>query len=314
MKGKISRRQFIGRFAGAAVGSLAVPHALRMAADAASASAVPDILVLKNGSPADMTRKVIERFGGIGAFVKKGSKVVLKPNMTWALPPAQSGNTHPDVAQALAELVMKAEPREVVALDNPLRRNAFEVSGVPAALEKVQGVKVLKTDQEKYYKMVEIPNAKKIGHPIFVAKDILDADAIFNLPNAKSHGSTVVTFGMKNWMGIIHDRGYFHRQGLAECIAEISSYVKPALVIVDATRIALYGGPNPRNPQSTRKLDMLIAGKDQVAVDAYCVGIAQWQNRSHKPEDIPQIRHAAKIGVGRMDVENLKVEVIDMKA
>jgi uncharacterized protein (DUF362 family) len=98
------------------------------------------------------------------------------------------------------------------------------------------------------------------------------------------------------------------------CIAELSSIIKPTLNIVDATRITLYGGPNNRNPQATRFLNMLIAGKDQVAVDAYTVGIAQWHNRSYKPEDIPHIRHAAKIGVGRMDVDKLKVEVIDMKA
>ena len=264
MKGKISRREFIGKFTGAAVGSLAAPHVLQRAAHGAPASTVPDILVVKNGSPAEMTRKVIERFGGIGALVKKDSKVVLKPNMTWALPPTQSGNTHPEVAKTVAELVMKTNPKEVVALDYPLRRDAFEVSGVPAALEKVGGVKVLKIDREEYYKEVKIPGAEVLKDPILVSKDILDADAIINLPNAKSHGSAIVTFGMKNWMGVIHNRRQFHREGLTETIAELSSMIKPALTIVDATRIALYGGPNPRNPQSTRVLNTLIAGKDQV--------------------------------------------------
>lgn len=316
MKRKISRREFIGRCAGVAVGSLAVPHALRMAAHAAPGptGGIPDILVVKNGSPAEMTRKVIDRFGGIGALVKKGSKVVLKPNMTWALPPTQSGNTHPEVAKTVAELVMKADPKEVIALDHPLRRGAFEISGVKAALEKVKGVKVLKTDREEFYRKVKIPRGKVIKEPILVSKDILDADVIINIPNAKTHGSAIVTFGMKNWMGVIYDRQYFHREGLQECIAEISSSIKPTLVIVDATRITLYGGPNNRNPKATRNLDMLIAGKDQLAVDAYTVGIAKWHNRSYKPRDILQLRYAAEIGVGRIDVEKLKVEVIDMKA
>jgi len=298
------------------VGSLAVPHVLRRAAEtaAASTSGIPDILVVKNGSPADMTRKVIDRFGGIGALVKKGSKVVLKPNMTWELGPTLSGNTHPEVAKTLAELVVKADPKEVIALDYPLRRNAFEVSGVKAALETVEGVKVLKTDREEFYRRVTIPGAKVITDPILVSKDLLDADVIFNIPNAKTHGSTIVTFGMKNWMGVIYDRQYFHRKGLSECIAELSSSIKPALVIVDATRITLYGGPNNRNPKATRNLDMLIAGKDQLAVDVYCLGIAKWQNRNWKPQDIPQFRHAVKMGVGRIDVDKLKVEVVDMKA
>jgi uncharacterized protein (DUF362 family) len=316
MNGRISRREFLGRFAGVAAGSLAVPYLLRTAATAAesSASSIPDILVVKNGSPAEMVRKVIDRFGGIGSLVKKGSKVVLKPNMTWALPPSQSGNTHPEVAKTVAELVMQAGPKEVVALDNPLRRGAFEISGVKAALEEVKGVQVFQTDKESFYKEVKIPGAKVLKDPILVSKDILEADTIFNLPNAKTHGSTTVTFGMKNWMGIVYDRRTFHNRGLTETIAEISSFVKPALTIVDATRITLYGGPNNGNPAATRKLDMLIAGKDQVAVDAYTVGIADWQNRNHKPDDVGHIRYAAEIGVGRIDVENLKVEVIDMKA
>jgi uncharacterized protein (DUF362 family) len=313
---RISRREFIGRFAGLAVGSLAAPQIFRDAAAAATTSApsVPDIFVVKNGSPAEMVRKVIDRFGGIAALVKKDSKVVLKPNMTWELSPSIAGNTHPEVARTLAELVMQASPKEVVALDNPLRRNAFEVSGVKEALEQVKGVKVLKTDKEEFYKRVEIPRAKVIKEPILVSKDLLDADVIFNLPNAKSHGSTIVTFGMKNWMGVVYDRQYFHSKGLHECIAEISSSIKPTLVIVDATRINPYGGPNNSNPAATRRLDMLVAGKDQVAVDAYCVGLAEWQNRKYKPQDILQLRYAADIGVGRIDVENLKVEVVDMKA
>ncbi|NQT84036.1 DUF362 domain-containing protein [bacterium] len=315
-KKRISRREFIGRFAGVAVGSLAMPHALQMAVEAAPAStpSIPDILVVKNGSPAEMTRKVIDRFGGVGALVKKGSKVVLKPNMTWALPPTLSGNTHPEVAKTVAELVMKGDPKEVIALDHPLRPRAFEISGVKPALEKVEGVKVLKIDEEKFYRKVEIPGAKVIKEPILVSTDILDADVIINIPNAKTHGSTIVTFGMKNWMGVIFDRGYFHRNGLGECIAELSSSIKPALVIVDATRITLYGGPNNRNPKATRNLNMLIAGKDQAAVDAYTLGIAQWQNRTYKPKEVTQLRYAAEIGVGRIDVEKLKVEVIDMKA
>ncbi len=316
MRRKISRREFIGRCAGVAAGSMVMPQLLRTVASAppASTPGIPDILVVKNGSPEEMARKVIDRFGGIGALVKKGSKVVLKPNMTWALPPTQSGNTHPDVAKAVAELVMKADPKEVIALDNPLRKGAFEISGVQAALEAVEGVKVLKTDREEFYRKVGIPKGKVIKEPIFVSRDILDADAIFNIPNAKTHGSTIVTFGMKNWMGVIYDRQYFHREGLQECIAELSSYIKPALVIVDATRITLYGGPSNANPVATRNLNMLIAGKDQVAVDAYCVGIAEWQNRKWKPTDIPHIRYAAELGVGRIDVENLKIEVVDMKA
>lgn len=314
MRRRITRREFLRNCSGVAAGALSAPCILRAIATAAQTSSVPDILVVKNGSPAAMTRKVIERFGGIHSLVKKDSKVVLKPNMTWALPPTLSGNTHPDVAKTVAEMVMEAKPKEVVALDYPLRKGAFEISGVQAALETVKGVKVLKTDEERYYRRVEIPGAKVLTGPILVSTDVLDADTIINIPNAKTHGSATVTFGMKNWMGVVYDRRAFHSGGLTAPIAEISSLVKPSLVIVDATRVTLFGGPNNSNPAATRNLDMLIAGKDQVAVDAYTVGIADWQNRKHKPEDIPHIRHAAEMGVGRLDIENLKVEVVDMKA
>ena len=58
---------------------------------------------------------------------------------------------------------------------------------------------------------------------------------------------------------------------------------------------------------------MAAAGKDRVAVDANTVDIAEWHRRRWKPRDIPHIRYAAELGIGHVDVENLNVEVIDMK-
>jgi len=60
----------------------------------ARATGVPyDLVAVKGGEPEVMFDRGIEALGGLGAFVKKGQTVVIKPNMGWDVPPERGGNT-----------------------------------------------------------------------------------------------------------------------------------------------------------------------------------------------------------------------------
>ena len=65
------------------------------------AEPVPDIAVVK-GDAAKATRASVELLGGMKNFVKKGSKVLIKPNMSFPNPPAMATTTHPDVVKEIA--------------------------------------------------------------------------------------------------------------------------------------------------------------------------------------------------------------------
>lgn len=64
------------------------------------AASSPDFAVVK-GSPAAATRAAVEPLGGMSAFVKRGQKVVIKPNMSFTADVASATNTHPEVVREL---------------------------------------------------------------------------------------------------------------------------------------------------------------------------------------------------------------------
>ena len=71
-------------------------------------------LVVISGDPAAATRKALEALGGISRFVKKGQRVILKPNMSFANPPDRASTTHPLVVATVAQACMEAGAQRVV--------------------------------------------------------------------------------------------------------------------------------------------------------------------------------------------------------
>jgi tetratricopeptide (TPR) repeat protein len=134
-----------------------------------------------------------------------------------------------------------------------------------------------------------------------IAKDILDADVFINIPIAKHHRQSDITIGMKNLMGIIWDRGYFHSHGLHQTIADLCTTVKPDLTVVDANRVLITNGP--AGPGKIIEAKTVIAGTDPVAVDAWC---ARYFNK--EPQEIGHIQFAYEMGVGELRLNKLNIK------
>ena len=60
-----------------------------------------DLVAIKGGEPDIMFDKGIEAFGGMKEFIKKGQKVVVKPNIGWDVLPERAGNTHPKLVMRI---------------------------------------------------------------------------------------------------------------------------------------------------------------------------------------------------------------------
>src|SRR5659263_212869 len=54
-----------------------------------------DLIAVMNGEPAAMFDMGIQALGGMGSFVSKGQKVLVKPNIGWDVIPEKGGNTNP---------------------------------------------------------------------------------------------------------------------------------------------------------------------------------------------------------------------------
>jgi len=262
----------------------------------------PVVVVAEKDKPAELVRKAIKALGGMGKFVKKGNRVLIKPNIAFARPPEGAATTNPEVVAELVRLCFEAGAKEVIVLDYTLdpARITYEMSGIAKAAE-ARGARMVYVSPRDFVP-IEVPKGKILSaYDVRVLKQVLDADVFINVPIAKTHGSARLTLGMKNLMGIIQDRGSWHRSGdLHQCIADFVTAVKPHLTVIDAIRILASGGP--KGPGRVEQKDTIIASTDIVAADAYATTLF-----GLNPNDAPHIIKAAELGVGVADLKKVKI-------
>jgi uncharacterized protein (DUF362 family) len=143
-----------------------------------------------------------------------------------------------------------------------------------------------------------------------VIRKIKEVDVFINIPILKHHGSTMVTGALKNMMGLTTRKTNvtFHLgsgkrndpEYLAQCIADLNLLRKPDLVLADAIEFITANGPG--GPGPVKKLDLVVAGTDPVAVDALGATYLDMQ-----PPEVLTIRKAYDLGIGEMDLDNLKI-------
>ena len=297
---KITRREFLKTaVAGVALGLTARPTF-------SHAKDEYDLTVI-SGEPAAATRKALEAMGGISRFVKKGQRVVLKPNMSFANPPEWGSTTHPLVVATVAQACIEVGAQRVVVLDYPLRRAelCLERSGIREACKRLKGVHVLALEEKKFFREIKVPQGKVLER-VEVFKELLDSQVLINLPVAKSHPATGVSLGIKGLMGLIWDRGSFHAQyNINQALADLATAIKPQLTLLDATRALVSGGPG--GPGDVQKPNLIIAGIDPVAVDSYGVTVAPWYGQNFKGRQVEHLLAAYQRGLGKIDVEQLKI-------
>lgn len=296
----ITRRRFLKTTAtGIAIGLAGYPSFL--------AAADEFDLAVVSGEPAAATSKALEAMGGIGRFVKKGQRVVIKPNMSFARTPEFAATTHPLVVAAVAQACIDAGARQVLVLDHTLQRAelCLERTGIREACSKIPGVHVLAMQDRKFFQEIRIPQGKVLER-VEIIKDVLDSQVLINIPVAKSHSTTGVSLGLKNLMGLIWDRWSFHvRFDINQGIADLATVIRPQLTVLDATRALASGGPG--GPGDVKKPNLIIAGVDPLAVDAYGVGVVTWYGKSLKARQVEHLLVAYERGLGKIDLEKLNI-------
>lgn len=271
-----------------------------------STSAFPDLVAVRGGDPAQMFDRAITAMGGIEQFIKPGQKVVIKPNIGWARTPAEAANTNPDLVGHLVALCLKAGAKEVKVFDNTCNewQQCYQLSGIEKAA-KAAGAIVVPANSESYYSEVELKKGKQLQKTM-IHKAWLEADAIINIPILKNHGGARMTAVMKNLMGIVWDRRYYHRTDLHQCIADCATLdKKPVLNIVDAYNVMMQNGPRGTGLADVAQKKALIMSRDMVAADVAAAAIL-----GMKHEDISYIGLASEHGIGENNLKKLRIERI----
>ncbi|MFA5194012.1 MAG: DUF362 domain-containing protein, partial [Verrucomicrobiia bacterium] len=237
-------------------------------------------------------------------FVKKGARVVIKPNMSWDRKPEQAANTHPLLVKAMARLCISAGASKVMIFDRTCQdmRLCYASCGTPAAIESLKDPRITCSfvDDRKFVP-VKVQKGKSVTEWDFY-KDAISADCYINMPIAKDHKLTRLTLGLKNIMGVLGGkRGQLH-QGITQKIVDLNTVLRPTLTIMDATRILLRNGPSGGKLDDVKELHTLFASADTVAADAYASTLF-----GMKPDELEMTRAAFEMGLGQMDLNKVKI-------
>ncbi|CAK7031614.1 MAG: hypothetical protein DESF_01328 [Desulfovibrio sp.] len=303
------RREFLKLQAAAAVGIGAV--SLLGFPTRLIAAPAPDIALVK-AAPAAATRAAVEALGGMSAFVKPGQKVVIKPNMSFAAGVDTATNTHPEVVRELLVMCREAGAGSVRILDHAFQSDdqSLQLSGILDACNGVVSGVCHNLVQGRHYRDATIASAQEMRENAIMT-DVLEADVIIAAPVAKSHASTGVSLSIKGQMGLVRDRNIMHsRYDLDKAIVDLFSRAKPALAVIDATRVLSTNGPS--GPGKVLTPGEVIASADPVAADALAVASYEWYGRKIQPRQVAHIALAHARGLGRMDIENLTVQRLSL--
>ena len=264
-----------------------------------------DLVAVKGGEPDVMFDKAIESLGGMGKFVAKGKTVLVKPNIGWDVSPELGGNTHPELVHRIISHCFFAGASKVFVFDHSCDRwtKTYQTSGIERAA-KAAGATVVSGASERYYQEVKVPKGKTLTEAK-IHELLLSADVFINVPILKDHASTKLTIGMKNLMGVVWDRGFWHGNDLHQCIADFASYRKPDLIVVDAYYVMKQNGP-----RGTSKEDVVIMKSQLVSTDILAADTAAAKLFGMEPDDIPYIKMADKMKLGRKDLNSLSINRI----
>ena len=275
-------------------------------------------VVLVRAEPATAVSRGIALMGGL-TFIEPGQIVAIKPNFTGPLLPPDT--TGPDVLAAVIRGCLDAGAGEVIVAERtfgPL--NTTDVVTYPlydefsrSMLDVIEdaGGTFLALDDEPWVE-VHPDGAEDYADPLLVPALITEVDHVVNVPALKTHDIAVFTMALKNLFGWIHpdtrnDQVHGHPDNdddpdrQVRMFAQMNLAFDPVLQVMDAVTIRTTGGPTP--PGDTLDTDMVILGKDRVAVDA--VGLALLQVVGTEPHiedrsvwDQVQLAEAARIEVG----------------
>jgi len=310
----LSRRELLGRLAGsvglaACSGTLGWMFHNRRLVPAATgvrsvgSYAVPGMdgrmVVARGLNGGKAVAAALAELGGIERFVKRGDRVLVKPNCAFDRPPHLGATSSPEVVAEVVRQCIGAGA-EVRVTDNPINNaeGCFVKSGLRDAVEKSGGKVWLPT--------ADLFAPMKIGKLVITEWEALYAPLawatrVIGVPTVKTHNLCGATLAMKNWYGLIGGgRNRFH-QAIHEVVVDLAAFITPTLVVLDGTRFLVRNGPTGGSAADVTPGNVVAVGTDQVALDAFGAGLL-----GLKVADIEYIGKAESQGLGVSDWTRLK--------
>ncbi|MCU0532674.1 MAG: DUF362 domain-containing protein [Hydrococcus sp. Prado102] len=246
---------------------------------------------------------LLEPIGGIQAFVKKGDRVLLKPNLLTGSRPTKECVTRPELVYCIAQLVKEAGGNPFLG-DSPAFGSARGVAKANGYLPLIEELNLPVVEFHGKPYQTENDNF----HRLRLCKEAMDADVVINLPKVKSHVQLTLTLGVKNLFGCVPGKmkAWWHMEAgkdasrFGEMLVETAKAIAPDLTILDAIIGHEGNGPSGGEP---RHLGILGASADVFALDRAMVDIL-----GVDPAIVPTIAAQIRLGLGSVDTIDFPLE------
>lgn len=253
----------------------------------------------------ERVKRAVDLLGGISKFVHRGDRVLLKPNATGPAPFDKGVTTHPQVLEAVLQMVIEAGAGEIIIGDGTGSATlgtlkVFDACGYTYLRDKYPD-KFSFMDLNRRPKVTLKVDKPYLLDQIDVIEDVLTCDVLINLPILKTHFITGVSICMKNLKGCIPpmQKRYMHEVGVNKSVADLNSLLTPTLNIVDGIIGSEGLGPKEGHPAN---LGVIAAGTDTVAVDSVCCQLMGFDAR-----EIEHIALTHARGKGTIDLDRIEV-------
>ena len=235
---------------------------------------------------------LLEPLGGMSAFVNKGDRVLLKPNLLTGSRPTKECITRKEIVYCVAQLVIEAGGKPFLG-DSPAfgsARGVAEANGYLPLCEELN-LPIVEFKGQRY--SIENDNFNHLR----LSKEAMDADVVINLPKVKSHMQLTMTMGVKNLFGCVPGKmkAWWHMEAgkdvnrFGEMIVETAKAITPNLTIIDGIIAHEGNGPSGGEP---RELGILGASADVFALDRAVIEIVNVE-----PDLVPTLLAQKKLGL-----------------
>lgn len=254
-------------------------------------------------------KRAIDLIGGIEKVIEPGDKVTIKPNLNTADPyPASSD---PAFIKALGEVILDAGASKLEIIDSSTMRvstrGVAQKIGLDAVAEELDADLIF-LDEHDWVK-VKFSRGRYLKDGS-IGKPLLNIEKLVLAPCLKTHFLAGYTGSMKLFVGWIKhsQRIRMHARKLQQKIADLASYFKPDLIVMDARTCFVTGGPASGTCSSP---GVILASGDMVSIDVEGVRIIQCCNANNKIDmdvwNIQQIQHAVEIGIGAKNDSDIEL-------
>jgi len=226
-------------------------------------------------------------------FNKKIKKIAIKPNLCYYWKSSTGETTDPRVVESVIDIFRAYfNPDEIYIIESDATVMRTKYSFKMLDYEKIASKKNVKLVNLCNDELIptDLKMKNSFSNRIKVPKTLMDVDLFISVPKLKSHSITGLTCALKNQFGCIpYKRKIVFHKDLDRVIAFVNKLIPPDLILVDGI---------VTNGKTPKKLNLIMAGYDPVAVDYIASKIVGINHRR-----IKHIVESEKLGVGSINVK-----------